>query len=126
MRSATIAAALALATAALALPATAPAGDVARGRAVFNRTCQNCHATAIGVNKIGPSLWAVLGRRAASVPDFNYSAALRQEDRSWDEAALDAYLVNPRGVLHGVRMYFKGLADARARADVISYLATLK
>jgi cytochrome c len=60
------------------------------------------------------------------VPDFNYSAALKQEDRFWDEAALDAYLVNPRGVLHGVRMYFKGLADARARADVISYLATLK
>jgi cytochrome c len=125
MRSA-MTAALALAAASLALTATAQAGDVVRGRAVFNRTCQNCHATAIGVNKVGPSLWGVLGRRAASVPDFNYSAALKQEDRFWDEAALDTYLTNPRGVLHGVRMYFKGLADARARADVIAYLATLK
>jgi cytochrome c len=54
MRSA-MTAALALVAAAFTLPAQA-GGDVARGRAVFNRTCQNCHATGIGVNKVGPSL----------------------------------------------------------------------
>jgi cytochrome c len=124
MRSA-IPLALALAAVTLAPPAQA-GGDAAKGRAVFNRTCQNCHATAIGVNKIGPSLWNVLGRRAASVPDFNYSAALKAEERTWGETELDTYLTNPRGVLHGVRMYFKGLPDAAQRADVIAYLATLK
>ena len=44
----------------------------------------------------------------------------------WDEAALEGYLANPRGDIHGVKMYFKGLANAKDRADMIAYLKTLK
>jgi cytochrome c len=35
-------------------PALAADGDAIAGKAVFQRTCQNCHAVEIGVNKIGP------------------------------------------------------------------------
>jgi cytochrome c len=102
------------------------AGNVVNGKAIFQRTCQNCHSTQIGVNKIGPSLWSVVGRRSASVPDFNYSDSLKALNKSWDDRELDSYLSNPRGTVHGVRMFFKGLPSAQARADVIAYLATLK
>lgn len=103
--------------------------DAAAGKAVFDRTCANCHATQIGVNKIGPSLWDVIGRPIASVPDYSYSEKLhgiRGEWIAWNPENLDRYLTNPREVLHGVKMYFKGLPDRKDRDDVIAYLKTFK
>ena len=69
-----------------------------------------------------------MGRPVASMPDFTYSQALtakREEWGTWDAARIDAYLVNPRDVLHGVKMYFKGLPEANDREAVIAYLKTL-
>jgi cytochrome c len=123
----------ALAAALVAAVATsgnaAAGGDPSAGKAVFDRTCTNCHAAQIGVNKIGPSLWDVVGRPIASVPDYNYSQKLlsmRGEWKEWTGEKLDAYLTNPREVLHGVKMYFKGLQDPKDRANVIAYLETFK
>jgi len=59
------------------------------------------------------------------VPDFVYSDALKATRKTWTEAELDAYLADPRGAMHGVRMFFKGLPDADQRADVIAVLKTL-
>ena len=119
MRNFVLAAAL---LAAFAMGGQAQADEIAKGKEIFDHTCGNCHPTQIGMNKIGPSLWAVVGRPVASVPDFNYSAALtakRDECKTWDETRLDAYLLNPREVLHGVKMYFKGLPEAKYRAAVL-------
>ena len=113
---------------ALVLSGQAHADQAAKGKAIFDRTCGNCHTTQIGLNKIGPSLWSVVGRPIASVPDFNYSAALlakRKDWQSWDVARIDAYIINPREALHGVKMYFKGLPEAKDREAVIAYLKTL-
>ena len=107
-------------------PACAAEGDAVAGKAVFQRTCQNCHAVEIGVNKIGPSLWNVVGRQPAGVPDYAYSEGMKANKAPWGPAALDAYLADPRGDVHGVKMFFKGLPDTKDRADVIAYLQTLK
>ena len=40
--------------------------------------------------------------------------------------ALDAYLADPRGDVHGAKMFFKGLPNPADRANVIAYLQTLK
>ncbi|TPQ27751.1 cytochrome C [Bradyrhizobium guangdongense] len=101
-------------------------GDATTGKTVFARTCQNCHAAEIGVNKVGPSLWNVVGRVPASVPDFAYSDAMKANKDAWSATALDAYLADPRGDIHGVKMFFKGLPEPKDRADVIAYLQTLK
>jgi len=121
-----------LASAAIAIAVHAGAhaqGDPSAGKALFDRTCANCHAAQIGVNKIGPSLWDIVGRPVASVPDYNYSPKLlsmRSEWQEWTREKLDAYLTNPREVLHGVKMYFKGLPDAKDRADIVAYLETFR
>lgn len=104
----------------------AQAADVAAGKEIFDRTCQNCHAVEIGVNKVGPSLWDVLGRAPASVPGYEYSAAMKSNATPWTATALDAYLADPRGDVHGAKMFFKGLPDPRDRENVIAYLGTLK
>lgn len=106
--------------------AAANAADIAAGKEIFGRTCQNCHSIEIGINKVGPSLWDVVGRPAASVPDYQYSEAMKANKAPWTEAALDAYLADPRGDVHGVKMFFKGLHEPKDRADVIAYLASLK
>jgi cytochrome c len=101
-------------------------GDSVNGRSIFERTCQNCHSAEIGVNKIGPSLWHVVGRQPASVPDFVYSEAMKANKTIWTVTSIDSYLADPRGDIHGVKMFFKGLPNADDRADVIAYLQTLK
>ena len=116
--------------AATLLPGAGRAEDrVAAGKAIFDHTCANCHSTAIGVNKIGPSLWHVIDRPLASVQDYPYSAKLRSMKArwgTWTTAHLDEYLTNPREVLHGVKMFFKGLPNEQDRADVIAYLKSLQ
>lgn len=101
-------------------------GDAVAGRAIFQRICQTCHSTEIGINKVGPSLWHVVGRPAASVQDFVYSDGMKSNKGIWSASTLDAYLTDPRGDVHGAKMFFKGLPDAKDRADVIAYLQTLK
>jgi cytochrome c len=101
-------------------------GDSIAGRAIFQHICQNCHSNEIGVNKVGPSLWSVVGRGAGTVPGFEYSDALKANKAVWTTSSLDAYLADPRGDIHGVKMFFKGLPAVKDRADVIAYLETLK
>ena len=101
-------------------------GDPIAGKAIFQRICQNCHSNEIGVNKVGPSLWNVVGRQAGIVPGFEYSEAMRANNAAWTASSLDTYLADPRGDIHGIKMFFKGLPEAKDRANVIAYLETLK
>jgi len=96
------------------------------GRVIFQRICQNCHSPEIGINKVGASLWNVVGRQATPVQDFVYSEAMKSNKSVWSTSTLDAYLTDPRGDLHGVKMFFKGLPEEKNRADVIAYLQTLR
>jgi cytochrome c len=109
---------------ALAVPAPA-APDVANGRAIFQHTCANCHSVDIGVNKVGPSLWQIVGRPSATIQDYPYSEAMKNLHLVWTPDALRIYLADPRGAIHGVKMFFKGLSTASDREDVIAYLSTL-
>jgi cytochrome c len=104
---------------------SAHAQDAAKGEQVF-RQCSVCHATEAGVNKLGPSLAAVVGRKAATEPGYPFSEALKAYGKVWDKETLDAYLTNPATTVPGGKMVFVGLRDATQRADVIAYLETLK
>ena len=100
-------------------------GDIANGKVQFKK-CALCHSAEPGKNKIGPSLFGIVGRKSASVPNFAYSDAMKNFDRTWDDATLDAYLVEPRKLVPGTKMIFAGLKDKKDRGDLIAYLDTLK
>jgi cytochrome c len=100
----------------------ARAADVSAGRAIFDTTCKNCHSLHVGVNEVGPSLWHVVGRPSASVPGFIYSDALKGVHTDWTKEALNEYLADPRADVHGAQMFFKGLPEAKDRANIIAYL----
>jgi cytochrome c len=100
-------------------------GDAEAGKKVFAK-CSACHAPEQGKNKIGPSLWGVVGRKSASIADYNYSDALKGLNKTWDAAALNEWLTNPKAVAPGTKMIFAGLPSQGDRDNVIAYLATLK
>jgi cytochrome c len=101
--------------------ALAAEGDPAKGAQIFKK-CQVCHSIEKGVNKIGPSLHGVYGRKAGTLDGYNYTDAMKNSGFTWDEATLNTYLTNPRKVVPGTRMVFVGLPKEQDRLDVIAYL----
>lgn len=119
--------ALAFTLAAAAAPTAAnAAGDAAAGQKLFAKKCAMCHAPVKDQNKIGPSLWGVVGRKAGSLPSYTYSDAMKNANRVWTAETLDDYLTNPRQKIPGVKMIFVGLPNPTDRQDIIAYLSTLK
>ena len=99
-------------------------GDAASGKKVFAQ-CIACHRAEQGKNLIGPSLYGVYDRAAASVDGFSYSQAMKNSKITWDDASLDKFLESPMQVVRGSRMAFPGLKNPQQRTDVIAYLKTL-
>jgi len=96
--------------------------DVANGQAKF-ALCQSCHTiTPGGAKMTGPNLHGVLGKTAASNPDFKYSDALKAAGWVWDADKLNQWLAEPKTFLPGTKMSFAGLSDAKDRTDLIAYL----
>ena len=106
-------------------PNPAPAADIEAGKVAFKK-CALCHTTESGKNKIGPSLFGIVGRKSGSVDNFSYSEAMKSFDHTWDAETLDTYLADPRTVVPGTKMIFPGIKDKTERDDVIAYLETLK
>jgi cytochrome c len=90
--------------------------DATGGQQVFNNACRLCHTTRQGDNRQGPNLYNIIGRKAGSLPNYPYSSALKGADFVWDEKTLERFIANPDDVL----------ASARSRADVVSFLQSLK
>ena len=123
-----LAAAACAAIATLAGLAAAPVRSQAGGNAdaggdVFDSYCSDCHSVSPrGTNKKGPTLFRVIGRRAGSVPGFAYSPQMRASGIVWSPDKIAAYLANPKAIVPGGIMKFKGLTKPQDRANVIAYL----
>lgn len=116
-------AALAVAAAgAMARAQTPEAGDPAAGEKIFNQ-CKICHTVEEGKNKIGPSLYGVVGRKAGTEAGYSYSTAMKSADLTWTPENLDKYLTNPKALVPGNKMAFAGLKSEADRRNVIAYLA---
>ena len=97
------------------------------GQTYFEQNCASCHTVDPAMaSRAGPGLFNVLGRKAAAVPNFNYTDALTKAGaagKTWTKAELDVFLRDPNKDVPGTAMPI-GVADARQRAAVIDYLAT--
>ena len=120
------------------------------GSALYSRECSLCHGRLPGPSRAagraaavrvaatpsmtlafsppyGPSLAGIHGRRAGSVPNYDYSKAFLRAMQGvvWDSASLDEYLTDTQARAPGTRMYY-AQPDAEIRRRIIKYLATTK
>ena len=94
---------------------------MAAGKAAFAK-CKACHSLEPGKNVIGPSLHGLFGRKAGTVPNFNYSSANKGSGIVWNEDTLFHYLENPQQAIPGTKMVFPGIKREQERRDLIAYL----
>lgn len=114
----------AAATAAAGEDYAAFTGDPVAGKRVFVK-CLACHVVTEGQNRVGPSLYGIVGRPAGSIAGFAYSPANKNSGITWTEDVMFAYLKNPQAYIPGTKMVFPGLPSGQDRADVIAYLKSV-
>lgn len=104
---------------------TAARAFAATGQDLFNANCADCH-TVDGASESAPSLKGVVGRKIASLANFQYSDALKAKaGQVWNDETLNAFLANPQGFAKGTTM-FGGAPDPTQRQAIIDYLKTVK
>jgi cytochrome c len=110
---------LSLILAALVQAPAFAAGDAVHGGQLYQAKCTACHS--IDYNGVGPAHKKLFGRKAGSLPDYNYSPAVQASTVVWDEKTLDKWLTNPQKFIPGQKMGFQ-VASPQDRADLIAYL----
>lgn len=98
-------------------------GGTEQGQLLFNNACRTCHTTREGDNRLGPHLHNIIGRKAGSLPDYGYSAAMKDADFVWNQEKLERFIANPDEVVPGNNMKpYGGLASAEDRTRIVSFL----
>lgn len=117
---------------------------VTLGKAVFFNRCIACHEppSTVGLTKDelarneaalpadekeatperGPSLAALLGRRAGTLPGYHFSDAMKSADLIWTEHSLRLFLLKPVAFIPKTKMAFNGLKREGEMENLIAYL----
>jgi glucose/arabinose dehydrogenase len=97
------------------------------GQTYFERNCASCHTIDASLSsRSGPGLYAVVGRKAGSVPGYNYTDAMTRAGaagKSWTRAELDLFLADPAKLVPGTTMPVS-VASHADRAALVDFLAT--
>jgi len=112
------------------------AGDAAAGKEVF-KECMACHTAEAGKNKVGPSLFGVVGRKAGSIDGFKYSKPMQEKNAAgftWTAENLKAYVQAPKEIVPGGTMAYAGLKNVpkykaeseQAAENLIAFLSEQK
>lgn len=92
---------------------------------VFNNACRTCHTIREDDNRLGPSLFNIVGRKAGSLPSYDYSSAMKNAGFVWDEAKLARFIANPDEVVPGNRMQPYGGLGSEDTEKVIAFLRSM-
>jgi cytochrome c len=99
--------------------------NAAKG-AEISKKCSACHSLEQnGPNRVGPHLWGIVGREKASIADYSYSTAFKEQKGKWSYDDLFHYLYDPKGSIPGNKMSFFGIKKPEDLADLVAYLRTL-
>ena len=119
----------------LGVGAASAEGDIKKGEKFFKK-CKQCHSLEEGKKKIGPSLYQIVGKKAASQDNFKYSKSYveaAEKGLIWTEENLIAYLENPKKWLAAYlevkkiksKMVVK-YKKQKDRENVVAYLKSLQ
>ena len=87
------------------------------------KKCSACHSIKKGgKNKIGPTLYNVLGRNVADLDDYKYSKALMAYGKTWTFEEMNGFLKKPQAYIKGTKMAFAGLKKEKDRASILLFM----
>jgi cytochrome c len=94
------------------------------GEIEFKRKCSVCHTLVPDdLNRAGPTLYGLFGRKAGTVEGYVYSEALKNSDIIWNEVTISRLFdEGPDIVTPGTKMPIQRLKSIERRNDLISYL----
>lgn len=94
------------------------------GAQVF-RACVACHTLSHDEgNKAGPTLAGIFGRKIATLPGYNFSAALKKLDIVWTpETVAKLFEVGPATYTPGTKMPEQTIGSAEDRKALVDFLA---
>jgi cytochrome c len=104
-------------------------GDTTKGKTDFAK-CAICHMIGPGAkDTVGPEPNGIIGRKAASVPDYSYSPGMKKlgdEGFVWTPENIDKWITDPKVMFPDspMALAFPGVPNAQDRADIIAYLKT--
>ncbi len=113
------------------------AADAKKGEKVFKK-CKACHTLDEGgKNRVGPNLWGIFGRQAATKEGFKFSddmIAAGEAGLVWSEETLALYLQKKKGTKAYIgsfigkkkaktKMSFPGLKKQDQIDNVVAYIA---
>ncbi len=96
------------------------AQNATKGAQVFD-VCRSCHQIGPNaVNMLGPCLNGIDGRRAGTLPGYQYSDAMVAAGKTgtaaskgaviWNEAAFSQYIADPQAMIPNIKMFFAGIS----------------
>lgn len=94
------------------------------GEEIFKK-CSACHSVDSSKNTFGPSLIGVVNRKAASLPRFAYSDALKKSGLTWTEANLRRWMAGNDILVPGTRMRHVQITDIAEQDYLLAYLKSL-
>jgi cytochrome c len=88
------------------------------------RACVACHTLrADDGNRAGPTLHGIFGRRIATLPGYNFTAALKQLDIVWTpETVAKLFEVGPAIFTPGTKMPEQRIGTAEERDVLVKFL----
>jgi len=93
---------------------------------LFNNACRTCHTLREGDNRLGPNLFMIIGRRAGSLPQYDYSVAMKEAGFVWGETNLARFIASPDEVVPGNKMKpYGGLRSGDDAKNVVAFLVSL-
>ncbi|MET0266941.1 MAG: c-type cytochrome [Duganella sp.] len=95
---------------------------IEQGKRLWQQHCSDCHA--IDTDETGPRHRGVFGRRAGSIPNYDYSRALRKSGVVWNAATLESWLTDPEKFIPGQNMDYR-VSKRAEREALITYLQSL-
>jgi cytochrome c len=91
------------------------------GEIAFNNHCRKCHTFKKNDHRIGPSLHAIVGKKAEEAQGFGgYSGTLH--GITWSEEMLDKFIADPTSVSSSTNMIYPPVKDPAERKAIIEFL----
>lgn len=115
---------IAVALAAALVPLSARAEEL---EISFNDHCRECHSFVKDDNRLGPSLYGVVGRKAGTEPGYAFTQSMKDSGVTWDEATLEKWIAVPGAVVPGNGMSppYSGIDDPAIRKRIIAFLKSI-